>query len=186
VFAKGFLRKFHLTGCNITRVWFDGDICDAAAYRQACREVLSKAERPHLAIVLVSEQQQHLTGNDSPYLVAKSMLMSEGVPVQVFRLEKMARPDLAHLLNTMSMACYAKLTGTPYVIKTLAHPMAQELVIGIGSAHVRPSRMQLPDRYVGITTVFTADGHYRVSNVSREDVPAFVELESGGPSPEAC
>ena len=92
--------------------------------------------------MLVSEQQRHLTGNDSPYLVAKSMLMSEGIPVQVFRLEKMARPDLAHLLNTMSVACYAKLTGTPYVIKTVAHPMAQELVIGIGSAHVSPNRMQ--------------------------------------------
>ena len=167
-FAKGFLRKFHLTGCDITRVWFDGEVTDATAYRQACRDLLSGPERPHLAIVLVSEQQRHLTGNDSPYLVAKSMLMSEGVPVQVFRLEKMARPDLAHLLNTMSVACYAKLSGTPYVIKTLAHPMAQELVIGMGSAHVSPSRMQLPDRYVGITTVFTADGHYRVSNVSRE------------------
>ena len=167
-FAKGFRRKFHLTGCNITRVWFDGDVSDADAYRQACRELLSRPERPHLAFVLVSEQQRNLTGNDSPYLVAKSMLMSEGVPVQVFRLEKMARPDLAHLLNTMSVACYAKLSGTPYVIKTVARPMAQELVVGIGSAHVGPSRMQRPERYVGITTVFTADGHYRVSNVSRE------------------
>ena len=167
-YAKGFLRKFHLIGGDITRVWFDGEVSDAAVYKQACRELLSKAERPHLAIVLVSEQQQHLTGNDSPYLVAKSMLMSEGVPVQVFRLEKMGRPDLAHLLNTMSVACYAKLSGTPYVIKTVAHPMAQELIIGMGSAHVSPSRMQPPDRYVGITTVFTADGHYRVSNVSRE------------------
>lgn len=167
-FAKGFLRKFHLTGCDVTRVWFDGDVHDAAAYRQACRDVLSKAERPHLAIVLVSEQQRNFTGNASPYLVAKSMLMSEGVPVQVFRLEKMTRPDLAHLLNTMSVACYAKLGGTPYVIKTVSRPMAQELVIGMGSAHVSRSRMEAPDRYVGITTIFTADGHYRVSNVSRE------------------
>jgi hypothetical protein len=167
-FARGFIRKFHLTGCDVTRVWFDGEVTDAAAYRQACRDLLAGPDRPHLAIVLVSEQQRHLTGNDSPYLVAKSMLMSEGVPVQVFRLEKMARPDLAHLLNTMSVACYAKLGGTPYVIKTVARPMAQELVIGMGSAHLSPSRMQPPDRYVGITTVFTADGHYRVSNVSRE------------------
>lgn len=167
-FAKGFLRRFHLTGCDITRVWFDGEVTDAAAYRQACRDLLSGPERPHLAIVLVSEQQRHLVGNDSPYLVAKSMLMSEGIPVQVFQLEKMTRPDLAHLLSTMSVACYAKLTGTPYVIKTVARPMAQELIIGIGSAHVSPNRMQPPDRYVGITTVFTADGHYRLSNVSRE------------------
>jgi len=167
-FAKGFLRKFHLTGCDITRVWFDGEVTDASAYRQACRDLLSAPERPHLAIVLVSDRQRHLAGNDSPYLVAKSMLMSEGIPVQVFQLEKMTRPDLAHLLSTMSVACYAKITGTPYVIKTVSRPMAQELVIGMGSAHVNPNRMQPPERYVGITTMFTADGHYRVSNVSRE------------------
>jgi hypothetical protein len=46
--------------------------------------------------------------------------------------------------------------------------MAQELVFGIGSAHVSPSRMAPRERFVGITTVFNSDGNYLVSNVSRE------------------
>jgi len=148
--------------------FFDGDVRDARAYRQACIEVLEGEERVHLAIAFVSEHQRQLTGDASPYLVAKSVLMSQGVPVQLFRLEKLDRPDLAHLLNTMAVACYAKLAGTPYVAKVVARPMAQELVIGIGAAHVRQHRMGRHERFVGITTVFTSDGHYRVSNVSKE------------------
>jgi Piwi domain len=167
-FAKGFVRKYQLTGCDVTFQFFDGDVRDARAYRQACIEALEVERRAHLAVVFVSEQQRRLNGDASPYLVAKSVLMSQGVPVQMFRLEKLDRPDLAHLLNTMAVACYAKLTGTPYVAKVVARPMAQELVIGIGGAHVRQHRMGRRERYVGITTVFTSDGHYRVSNVSKE------------------
>ncbi len=37
-----------------------------------------------------------------------------------------------------------------------------------GSAHVRPSRFADPERVVGITTVFSADGNYILSNMSRE------------------
>ena len=54
--------------------------------------------------------------------------------------------------------------------------MTQELVIGIGSAHVRQARLTDPERVVGITTVFSADGSYLLSNQSREadyaDYPA--------------
>lgn len=46
--------------------------------------------------------------------------------------------------------------------------MAHELVIGIGSAHIRLSRMANPDRIVGITTVFSSDGSYILSNTSKE------------------
>ncbi|WP_405971770.1 hypothetical protein OG496_19380 [Streptomyces sp. NBC_00988] len=48
--------------------------------------------------------------------------------------------------------------------RTLAH----ELVIGIGSAHVKETRLTTPERVVGITTVFSADGNYLLSNTSRE------------------
>ncbi|GAA1575782.1 Piwi domain-containing protein [Dactylosporangium maewongense] len=167
-FAKGFIRKYHLNSCEFVYQYFDGGVRDASAYRQACKDLLEKGPRPDLAIVFVSEQQRQLSGNASPYLVAKSVLMGHGIPVQMFRLEKLKRPDLGHLLNTMSVACYAKLAGTPYVAKVVDRPMAQELVVGIGSAHDRPNRLARSERYVGITTVFTSDGHYRVSNISGE------------------
>jgi hypothetical protein len=147
---------------------FDGDPLDAAAYRQACLDASEGDERPDLAVVITSADQEHLTGNASPYLVAKSTFMSQGIPVQEFQVEKIERDDIAHLLNTAALACYAKLGGTPFVVAVPRRPMAQELVFGIGSAHVRRDRLSPVDRFVGITTVFTADGNYLVSNVSRE------------------
>lgn len=168
-FGQGFVRKYNLTGCSPRFQAVEGSVTDAGAYRRACLAALDgPAAPPHLAIVMVSEQQRHLLGDRSPYLVAKSVLMGQGVPVQVFRLEKMERRDIDSVLNTMAVACYAKLSGTPYVTSVVSRSMAQELVIGIGSAHVQSSRLHRVERFVGITTVFTADGHYRVSNVSRE------------------
>lgn len=167
-FSQGFVRKYRLTDCTLVFTTFDGDVCDAAAYRQACLNALAGDEPLDLAVVITSADQEHLTGNASPYLVAKSTFMSQGVPVQEFQVENIDRDDIAHPLNTMALACYAKLGGTPYVISVPRRPMAQELVFGIGSAHVRRNRMGPPDRFVGITTVFNSDGNYLVSNASRE------------------
>ena len=61
----------------------------------------------------------------------------------------------------------AKLGGTPYVISA-PRAVTKELVIGIGSAHVKASRLTMPERVVGITTVFSADGNYILSNRSSE------------------
>ncbi|MFD7957139.1 Piwi domain-containing protein [Streptomyces anthocyanicus] len=166
VFGLGFIRKYHLSGCDIAMHSFDGTATDAGAYREACRAALSSGDID-LAIVITSEAQTHLTGDSSPYLVAKSAFMGQGVPVQEVQIETVRQSKLAYPLNSIALACYAKLGGIPFVIaapRTLAH----ELVIGIGSAHVKESRLTEPERVVGITTVFSADGNYLLSNTSRE------------------
>ncbi|MGW2157549.1 argonaute/piwi family protein [Nonomuraea sp. NPDC001699] len=166
VFNLGFVRKYHLGRVDISMHTFSGDATDAAAYRQACRDAL-KSGPPDLAIVVTSEAQEHLTGDDSPYLVAKSVFMGQGVPVQDVQIETMRLGNIAYPLNSIALACYAKLGGIPFVIaapKALAH----ELVFGIGSAHIKSSRLTDPERVVGITTVFSADGNYLLSNKSRE------------------
>lgn len=145
---------------------FGSDAGDAAVYRQACRDAL-RDRSPDLAIVITSEAQEHLTGDDSPYLVAKSAFLGQGVPVQDVQIETMRQSNLAYALNSIALACYAKLGGIPFVLaapRTLAH----ELVIGIGSAHVKASRLTAPERVVGVTAVFSADGNYLLSNTSRE------------------
>lgn len=167
-FAQGFTRKYRLTDCNFRFIAFNGDVRDAGAYRKACLQALEDGDPLDLALVIISSEQEHLLGDASPYLVAKSTFMSQGVPVQEFQVENISRQDIAHPLNTMALACYAKLGGTPFVISTPYRPMAHELVIGIGSAHVRSNRMGPTERYVGITTVFNSDGNYLVSNVSGE------------------
>jgi hypothetical protein len=167
-FSLGFIRKFRLTDCTFVFTSFDGDVRDAGAYRQACLDAVAGTDHIDLALVITSEEQEHLTGNASPYLVSKSTLMSHGVPVQEIQIETIRHTDIGHPLNTMALACYAKLGGTPYVISVPRRAMAHELVVGIGSAHVSLSRMAPSERFVGITTVFSSDGNYLVSNVSRE------------------
>ncbi|MEV7551933.1 Piwi domain-containing protein [Amycolatopsis sp. NPDC089917] len=166
VFSQGFIRKYHLTGYEIHLEPFDGGPTDARAYREACQSALQSGEID-LAIVITSEAQVHLTGNDSPYLVAKSVFMGQGVPVQEIQVETARMDKLAHPLNTIALASYAKLGGIPFVIAA-PRALAQELVIGIGSAHVKASRNAEAERVVGITTVFSADGNYLLSSTSRE------------------
>lgn len=168
-FPAGFVRKFRLTDCSFVLTAFDADVQDAAAYKRACLSALETMEKINLAFVFTSAAQEHLTGNDSPYLVSKSTFMSQGVAVQEFQVENITdQPSIAYPLTTMALAVYAKLGGTPFAIKDSGQPMARELIFGIGSAQVVQDRMVKGERYVGITTVFNTDGTYLVSNVSRE------------------
>ncbi|MFD0314635.1 argonaute/piwi family protein [Streptomyces flavalbus] len=166
-FSQGFIRKYRLTDCKVTFTVFDGGAQDAGAYRQACLTAL-EAIKPDLAIVLVSQEQEHLYGDASPYMVSKSTFMSQGVPVQEVQVETIRDADRASTLSTIALACYAKLGGTPFVIGTSHRAMAHELVIGIGRSDVQTSRLGGSQRFVGITTVFSSDGNYMLSNASKQ------------------
>ncbi|MBT8227731.1 MAG: hypothetical protein HKP61_02930 [Dactylosporangium sp.] len=168
VFTQGFARKYRLTDCDVVIEAFDATgPCDATAYRDACLAATQRPDKPHLAMVITSEAQQDLQGDASPYLVAKSTLMGQGVAVQEIQIETIRRGNLAYPLDSMALQCYAKLGGIPFVIAA-PRPIAHELVVGIGSAHIKSSRFSAPERVVGITTVFSADGNYILSNASRE------------------
>jgi argonaute-like protein implicated in RNA metabolism and viral defense len=100
--------------------------------------------------------------------VTKKTFLTHQIPVQEFEIETTALPDrqLGYVLNNMALATYAKLGGIPWLIKsdpTIAH----ELVIGLGSANVGQGRLGERERVVGITTVFSGDGNYWLSNLTR-------------------
>ena len=127
VFAQGFVRKYRLTACDVTFEVFDSGLRDAQAYRSACLSALGKFRKVDLAFVITSKEQEDLTGDQSPYLVAKATFMGHGVPVQDVQIETIRKADLAYPLNSIALACYAKLGGTPYVISAL-RALTQELV----------------------------------------------------------
>jgi hypothetical protein len=77
--------------------------------------------------------------------------------------------DLIFIMNDISLAAYAKIGGTPWLLSAEA-PVAHELVIGMGSHQMKGSRVGAGERVVGITTVFTGDGRYLVDSRS-EAVP---------------
>ncbi|GEM_PF-298523 len=172
VFTQGFVRKYHLNDCTFRFETFVPGPRESTSYRQACLHLLSSGNKPDLAFVIIQERHQLLRGDEDPYLATKSALMSHGIPVQEVEIESIRVPpgyqsSIRHTLDNIGLASYAKLGGTPFVLAA-SPALAHELVIGIGSATLRTERLSGAERFVGITTVFTADGNYLLSNTSRE------------------
>ncbi len=166
-YGDGLLRRFSLDKPTVS--FFTAVSPSAADYLAASRAALAKAAdegfKWDLAMVQVEEEFKSSQGGENPYYVTKSVFLKRDVPVQSVRLETMAQTDteLVFSLNHMSLATYAKLGGTPWLLaaqQTVAH----ELVIGLGSHTESGSRIGTHRRYVGITTVFSSDGSYLLSD----------------------
>lgn len=166
-YSQGFIRKYRLTGCNIELCPIDGDADDAGSYRDKCLEVLGKDVQHDLAILVGKEEFHQLRGSDNPYLVAKSVFMSQGLPMQAVEIETIRDASRVYVLNNISVACYAKLGGIPWVLSSV-QGLTHELIFGIGSSQRSQGRQSKSERIVGITTVFSGDGSYLLSNVSKE------------------
>jgi hypothetical protein len=169
-FPNGLLGKYRLENCTTTFLETDNESADA--YKRAALQAIQKSTnegfRWDLALVQVAESFKPLQGDLSPYFVTKSIFLTHQIPVQDFRAETTSVPDqrLQYVLNNMALATYAKMGGIPWLLE--ANPtVAHELVIGIGSAHLRHGRFGGIRRLVGITTVFSGDGKYRLSTLSK-------------------
>ena len=168
-FEKGFLRKYALQ--DVTYEFFVSDDQSPSAYKDACRQALEKhgaGTKWDLALVQIEECFHQMAVDQNPYFITKESFLTHQIPVQEFEIETAQKEDrsLAFCLNNMALATYAKLNGIPWLLR--ANPtIAHELVIGLGSANVTEGRLGERERYVGITTVFSGDGNYHLSNVSK-------------------
>jgi hypothetical protein len=142
----------------------------ATVYQEAIEQVLANREvMPDAAIVVILDSHARLPEPSNPYLHSKALLLMAGVPTQSIRLSKICQPnkDLQYTLQNLTVALYAKMNGTPW---TVDHDQTinDELVIGIGTCELSGSRFTERQRFVGITTVFRADGNYLLGNLSKE------------------
>jgi len=166
-YGDGFLRRFHLEKPRVSFFTTRGaSVADyAAASRDALAQAADEGFKWNLALVQVEEEFKSFEGEHNPYYATKSVFLKRDVAVQSVRLETMAQSDqqLVFSMNHMSLATYAKLGGTPWLLAT-QQTVAHELVIGLGSHSVAGSRIGAQRRYVGITTVFSSDGSYLLSD----------------------
>ena len=168
-FEKGMLRKYALQ--DVTYEFFLAEDRLPRSYKEACRQALEKhgaGTKWDLALVQIEESFHQLPVSQNPYFITKESFLAHQIPVQEFEIETAQKPDreLQYSLNNMALATYAKLNGIPWLLK--ANPtIAHELVIGLGSANIAEGRLGDRERYVGITTVFSGDGNYHLTNVSR-------------------
>ena len=165
-YGDGFLRRFQLERPNVQT--FTTTNPSVSGYQEACKKALEYAAnfaiRWDLALVQIEEDFKKLPGPLNPYYGTKAMLLKNHVAVQNFRLETIRQDPnrLVFTMNQMSLASYAKLGGRPWLLgaeQTVAH----ELVIGVGSHVASDSRIGGGTRHVGITTVFSSDGGYHLS-----------------------
>jgi Piwi domain len=168
-FEKGFLRKYALQ--DVTYEFFLAEDRLPKSYKEACRHAIEKhgaGTKWDLALVQIEENFHQLPVDQNPYFITKESFLTHQIPSQEFEIETAQKADhsLAFCLNNMALATYAKLNGIPWLLR--ANPtIAHELVIGLGSANVAEGRLGDHERYVGITTVFSGDGNYHLSNISK-------------------
>lgn len=169
-FEQGFINKYKLDGIDFD--FFTADDEQADSYVKAFREALEKSNRNNfkwdLALVQIEDKFHKLYGDNNPYFITKAKFLNHQISVQEFEIETANLPDsqLGYALNNISLAIYAKLGGIPWLIKsnpTIAH----EVVFGLGSASIGEGRLSRRERIVGVTTVFTGDGKYYLSNLSK-------------------
>jgi len=166
-YEKGFVRRYDFQHAQTTT--FTAAAADSDSYAAACRRALQDAADRNvpwdLALVQTQDAFHLLASSENPYLASKALFLKRDVPVQAVEIETMGLPSgqLAYVMNNISLASYAKMRGTPWLLK--AQPtVARELVIGLGSHEVQRSRFGANERLVGITTVFSADGNYLLEN----------------------
>lgn len=165
-FRKGFVRKYHLNGCDFTFHAVKRMTTSLEdTYKDASLEALM--EKPDLAVVVIREQHRALPDAANPYYTTKARMMAQGVPVQIIEIETIRRRDVEYILNNISLAMYAKLGGIPWTLSPNSD-MAHEIIMGIGSARLSSSRRGAGERVIGITTVFSGDGQYLLSNNTKE------------------
>lgn len=173
-FSGGLEGKFTL---GTSRVEVFATVTDSVeAYKNtieaAIRRKADDGGRWDLALVQVRQSFKKLKVTENPYFLGKSLFFLHQVPVQDFTIELLAQSDnsLGYSLNNMALACYAKMGGVPWLLKS-SPTLSHELVIGIGSANIGHERGADNQRIMGITTVFSGDGSYIVSNTSKAVVP---------------
>ena len=168
-FDRGFCRKYLLGHPHYEYFLAEGRSADS--YRKACQEAIEKhgnGQRWDMALVQIEEVFHELPPESNPYFVAKLGFQTLQILVQEFEIETARKwgSQLSFCLNNMGLATYAKLGGTPWLLKANSNGI-HEFVIGLGSAEVGVGRLGKREKLVGITTVFGGDGHYHLSNLSK-------------------
>lgn len=173
-FSNGLEGKFALGTSQVEVFTTTSDNIDAYknAIETAIRKKADDGGRWDLALVQVRQSFKKLKVTENPYYLGKSLFFLHQVPVQDFTIELLSQYDssLGYSLNNMALACYAKMGGVPWLLKS-SPTISHELVIGIGSANIGQERSIDSQRIMGITTVFSGDGSYIVSNTSKAVAP---------------
>lgn len=183
-FQKGISKLFGFVNTTIDFCLVGdggGETNTHKAYTDAITRHLSERTSDYnLALVFLDPADKALPDSVNPYLASRAVLLTSGIPVQEVLLSTLRQSpsSLPYTLRNISVAVYAKLGGVPWTVSQ-DETLNDELVVGMGTAELSGSRFDSRQRYIGITTVFSGDGNYLLSNLSSEcayeDYPAILQ-----------
>lgn len=165
VFTQGMVRKFRMRGIEFVRIPVPAGTNRGQNYKAAALD--AARQNVDAALVVVTEDDRKLFGAESPYLVSKATLMSQGIPAQMVRIQTVMQRNVGYSLNNIALALYAKLSGIPWTL-SVQQRLTHEIIVGIGSGRVGADRLGEHERLIGITTVFSGDGNYLLGNATAE------------------
>lgn len=140
-----------------------------SSYEDGVREVtrswyMSRREPGVIALVVVPSQYPtdvEWTMEEDPYLRAKSLLLSKGLPSQMIEVGKLAgvvdeHVPLGHLLWTLALDMYVKLGGKPWTLQQSIENVGCLVGIGFGLSPYRKTK----HIYAGVASVFDHNGEW--------------------------
>lgn len=157
---------YRMKGLDFTL--FGASDATSPAYEAACRAAIDSGTKWKLALVQVPSDTKGLQGDENPYLVTKAKFLSRGIPVQEFRPETMNKgaEQLQWALGGIALQMFAKLGGVPWLLRA-PQQATHEIVLGLGSGHLGTGRFGERERIVGLTTAFSGDGRYWLTEASK-------------------
>jgi hypothetical protein len=169
---KGFAAYFHLVNvrfvaCPVGSVGQSSN--PAKVYRDAIEKHLARESDFDAAVVVIRDAESDIDDSRNPYLHAKALLLSTGIPVQEAKESTILKTGdyVGYTYRNIAVALYAKLNGLPWTVSQ-TRTFHDELVLGVGLAEVTGSRVGTRQRHMGITTVFRGDGNYLLSSITGE------------------
>jgi hypothetical protein len=168
-FPNGFKQKYCLHEIDFKLVEIAG--YDFTEYRKAIDNNFAENGGVDLVFLETRDEFRQMAPERSPYYRVKAHVLGAGIPVQFVQAEKIrvADTELQYLCNTIGLQIYAKLGGTPWLLPA-SRGVDREIIVGVGSSLVRSTLAAggAQEKIVGITTFFSGDGNYLLSNRCRE------------------
>lgn len=163
-FKDGFRKKYDFHEVCV-------EVKDVSEYKIEEYDTIfsSLTELPNIVIIEIPEDFKRLQPELNPYYKLKAKLLMLEIPVQFIQDKNLSIKNEDTILNAIGLQMYAKLGGTPWVLPS-NRSVDRELIIGIGHSIIRSREYKGAEqnRVVGITTFFSGDGQYLLSNKAKD------------------